>query len=164
MTSIQPIHGGFDLDEISTRVTGRIYQLDPELGMRELPVRVELTYRRSQPFELELCFRTPYDTASVTWCISRELLAAGLTTASPEADDTTQHLAADVQISTYALPGYDWTVLTLRSPSGTADIGMPTHELIQFVDRTEDLVAVGTEGALITEADLAALLADGSGQ
>lgn len=164
MTSIQPIHGDYVLDEISTRVVGRIYQLDIECGPRELPVHVEMTYRRSRPFELELCFQTPYDPATVTWCISRELLAAGLTTGSPEGDDTTQNLAADVQISTHALPGHDWTLLTLRSPSGTADIGLPTHELIQFVDRSEDLVAAGSEGLLITETDLTALLDNGPAQ
>ena len=165
MTSIQPIPGDFDLDAISTEVTGRIYQLDPALGMRELPVHVEMTYCRGRPFEIELCFRTSrYGNDRVTWCISRDLVTAGLTTASPETGGPAEFPAGDVHISTHALPGFDWTLLTLRSPTGLADIGLPAHELIEFVDRTEDLVAAGTEGDLITEADLTALLDDGAAQ
>lgn len=157
MTDTQP--GGIGPSETCTQVIGRIYQLQlaPEPGIRELPVHVEMTYRRSRPFELEVRFRTCGDTTSVTWCIGRELLSAGLTGASSEVDDAAQHLARDVQISTHALARHDWTLITLRSPSGTAEIGLPSHELIEFIDRTEDVVAAGMEGPLVAEADLAAL-------
>lgn len=162
MTSTQPTPDGSNLDEVRTQITGRIYHLllAPELAMSEFPVHVEMTYRRSRPFELDASFRTCGETASVTWCIGRELLAAGLTTASSEVDDTDQRLARDVQISTHALPGGDWTLITLSSPSGTAEIGLPTYELIDFIDRTEDVVAPGTERQLVAETDLAALLDD----
>ncbi|WP_308820216.1 SsgA family sporulation/cell division regulator [Pseudonocardia alni] len=162
MTNIQPTRGGFGLDEVHTQITGRIYQLQvaPALAMRELPVHVEMTYRRSRPLELEMRFRTCGETTSVTWCIGRELLTAGLTTASPEVTDTDQRFTPDIQISTHALPGLDWTLITLSSPSGTAEIGLPTYELIDFIDRTEDIVTPGAEGPLVAEADLVALFDD----
>jgi len=62
MTDTQP--GGIGPNETCTQVIGRIYQLQlaPEPGIRELPVHVEMTYRRSRPFELEVRFRTCGDT------------------------------------------------------------------------------------------------------
>lgn len=144
--------------KISTRVTGCVYSVDeaPQLGVRQTPIAVNLTYRRTNPFEITADFPNSAGDVAVTWCIGRETLSAGLT-ATAEMSYEADRLVSDIQIGTHALRWHDWTLLTLSSPSGTAEIGLPTYELIQFVTRTEDIVPAGTEAELITDAHLAEL-------
>ncbi|MEV1295378.1 SsgA family sporulation/cell division regulator [Pseudonocardia sp. NPDC049635] len=117
---------------------------------------MNLTYRRTNPFEITADFPNSAGDFAVTWCIGRETLSAGLT-ATAEMSYEADRLVSDIQIGTHALRWHDWTLLTLSSPSGTAEIGLPTYELIQFVARTEDIVPAGTEAELITDAHLAEL-------
>lgn len=66
---------------ISTRVTGCVYSVDesPELGVRQTSIAVNLTYRRTNPFEITADFPNSAGDFAVTWCIGRETLSAGLT-------------------------------------------------------------------------------------
>lgn len=162
MTSIQPVDGSHGLDEISTRIVGCAYENAeaPEFGVRQVPMHIDLTYRRHQPLEIKACFRAPGRTG-VSWQIGRDLVATGLTTSPTGVRSDDDQLLSDIRISTHPLRWHDWTLVTLRSPSGTADIGLPTYELIQFIDRTEDMVPIGAETALITEAELDLLFQGG---
>lgn len=155
--STQSVSSHSDAD-ITTRLEACLVSIDLAVGVQSVPLQVELEYRRDRPFEVDLTFMRT-GASDVTWVVGRDLLTVGLTTSTTDRGGACERAAVDIEIGTYALPGGDRTMITLAPPSHTVEVGLSTHELIQFVVRTEELVAAGTEGELITEADYRKLLA-----
>lgn len=101
------------------------------------PLRVDLVYRTSDPFAVELRFHT--GSQWVHWYIARDLLTDGALCGDGE---------GDVQITPDA---HDWSRVWLRmsSPTGVAAFEFARVDLDQFTDAVETLVPRGTEGELI---------------
>ncbi|SFO53862.1 Streptomyces sporulation and cell division protein, SsgA [Pseudonocardia ammonioxydans] len=158
MSSVQPTSSPRKAD-VTARLDANLLSMHLSDGVQSVPLRAQLDYHQDRAFEIAVTFEGS-QTPAVTWTIGRDQLALGLTSSTVETTDDLQHDAADIAIHTYALPGGCWTLITLAPPTAAAvEIGIPTHDLIQFVADTEDVVAMGAERDPVTEADHRKLLA-----
>lgn len=102
-------------------------------GVHTTTIEIDMSYDTNDPYGVELHFAR----ANVRWIISRDLIINGLESSSGE---------GDVRISTHATLGGDTTILTLsnRDPA-TTDFTLDTHELMGFLQLTEQMVPLGAE-------------------
>ncbi|WP_128380467.1 SsgA family sporulation/cell division regulator [Streptomyces cavernae] len=110
-----------------------------------------LQYDRRDPFAVRMTFPAPatLEGVEVCWTFARELLSAGMDVPMGQ---------GDVRVRPY---GYDRTVLEFHAPEGTAVVHVRAGELRHFLQRTADLVPVGTEHLQIDlDRDLAELMRD----
>jgi hypothetical protein len=118
---------------------------------RAVPVEAELLYRRSNPYAVELSFRT--EGADVVWLFGRHLLMRGV-------HEPAGH--GDVQIRPGIDPdGHGVVVLQLLSPDGAALVEARAGDVLAFLAHTTQEVWPGTEGDhLDVDETIAALLSD----
>lgn len=153
---------------VKAHVEGRIYHVDLDTGTYTVPLGVALSYRSDDPYAVTVSFTQGTDDAHdrVDWIVDRALLCRGLETSTSSTDIVPGHPAPDVRVSTHGLACGDWTVITVESPTGRADIGLPTYELIDFMADTEKVIAPCSEsehlGALHNKIDR--LLRQGTGR
>ena len=106
--------------------------LDP--AEAAVPVQVELRYDTRDPYAVTAAFRTSA-AGWVEWCYSREMLADGLLSEVGSGDirirpdDTNPELV----------------IIVLSSPSGQAVFEAPASVVVEFLDRTYDIVVPGSE-------------------
>lgn len=121
----------------SVDLVARLQHLD-DGGVGSAPITIRFTYDPAEPYGVELLFtaagiRPP----GVSWLVGRDLLITGAERACGE---------GDVRVTTYSLTDGDVTILTLSPPeSEPAAFAVSTHDLIDFLERTEELVPLGTE-------------------
>ena len=98
-----------------------------------VPVQVELAYEAHDPYAVQTSFRCGRGDW-VVWVFSRDLLSRGIVAAAGEGDIRIQ-------------PVDNRTVeLELCSPDGHVHVLAPRSTLQEFLRRTHELVAAGTEG------------------
>jgi len=110
-----------------------------------------LHYDRRDPFAICMTFPAPatLEGVEVCWTFARELLSTGMEEPMGQ---------GDVRVRPY---GYERTVLEFHAPEGTAVVHVRTGELQHFLDRTTELVPVGTEHLQFDlDRDLAELMRD----
>lgn len=100
-----------------------------------------LTYRRTDPYAVEAVFKLPGHDDGVTWVLARELLWDGLRGTAG---------GGDVQVwsegpTQPTEPGRRRTYLRLTSPDGTALLFMRTDHVVEFLDQSQRMVALGAE-------------------
>jgi hypothetical protein len=100
------------------------------------PVRSRWSYRADQPFMLTAAFQTDRD-RWVEWVFSRELLVAGLTDATG---------VGDVRFRPLEERGLRMLVVEIESPEGYALLELDHEAVADFLDATEELVPLGSEG------------------
>lgn len=101
-------------------------------GPRAVPLVAHLHYTASDPYAIRMAFHAGVD-EPVEWIFGRELLAVGAT--DPVGD-------GDIQI----WPSDESTLgLALRSPYGSALFEAPLADLVEFLQRTYQIVPPGTE-------------------
>lgn len=96
------------------------------------PTAVELTYRASDPFAVELTM-TYQPLRTVRWLVARSLLAEGVLAPAGVGDVRLQPLPCGT-VSIELLP-----------PDGYALLHARTQDLLQFLSQTYDLVRPGAE-------------------
>ena len=118
------------------------------------PVTVELSWRASDPYAVELVLLAPHsDAEDVSWLLARDLLAEGL------------YLPAglgDVHLRPHQR---DWetTVLVLASHDGRAEFELDTEALSEFLQATYEHIPPGAEDmALDLDTQIALLLEGGT--
>ncbi|WP_374200984.1 SsgA family sporulation/cell division regulator [Streptomyces bambusae] len=113
---------------------------------------VRLTYRPSDPYAVEAVFHSGEET--VAWVFARELLAEGLRARAGAGDVTVWSDAVDdgdVCGGDSGDGGADGprdgrrTFIELSPPEGTALVALPSGEVSEFLDESEQLVARGEE-------------------
>ena len=101
-----------------------------------VPAQVELRYAGPDPYAVALAFQTAHS-REVVWRFSRALLAQGLIEAAGE---------GDVRLRPLDTPVPDRVVeIELRSPGARAVFRAPHGELRDYLARTQELIAFGTE-------------------
>ncbi|MCD2187915.1 SsgA family sporulation/cell division regulator [Actinomycetospora soli] len=101
-----------------------------------VPAPVELRYARSEPYAVLLAFPTVHP-REVVWRFSRGLLAQGLIESAGE---------GDVRLRPLDTPSPDTLVeIELRCPGQRAVFRAPRVVLEEYLARTEEIVAFGTE-------------------
>ena len=100
-----------------------------------VPAQVELRYAGPDPYAVVLAFQTVH--GEVVWRFSRALLAQGLIEAAGE---------GDVRLRPLDTPTPGRVVeIELRWPGGRAVFRAPYDELRDYLARTQELIAFGTE-------------------
>jgi len=111
-----------------------------------VPVSTRWTYRADEPFAITVAFATERG-RWVEWIFARDLLIAGLESASGEGDlHVTPHPDDD-----------ELLLLEIHSPSGSATFELDRVDTEEFLEHTLELVPVGTES---THFDIDRLLAE----
>ena len=101
-----------------------------------VPAQVELRYAGPDPYAVALAFQTVHS-REVVWRFSRGLLAQGLIEAAGQ---------GDVRLRPLDTPEPDRVVeIELRSPGGHAVFRAPHAELRDYLARTQELIAFGSE-------------------
>ncbi len=131
----------FDFNTVEYRMTVAVTEMilisDPALP----PVHAEFRYRSDDPFAVQLLLSLDQSPA-ITWVYGRELLLEGVR--GPAG-------MGDVQI----FPVHDGTVIELHSGEQSARLLAHTPDLIDFLDRSLELVPTGSESAYFeVESDL----------
>ncbi len=116
-------------------------------GQRQ-PAVVDLTfaYTMVDPYAIQLVI-SPKQGTRREWLLSRDVLADAVS-AAPRLGGQ----EGDVRVTTYGRPGHeghDLTVITLAPPDQHAEIVCDTRELVDLLNRTEDLVPIGCETAIV---------------
>ena len=101
-----------------------------------VPAQVELRYAGPDPYAVALAFQTAHS-REVVWRFSRALLAQGLIEAAGEGDVRLRPLDTPV-------PGRV-VEIELRSPGARAVFRAPHADLRDYLARTQELIAFGTE-------------------
>lgn len=114
-----------------------------------VPVNVELSFRTSDPYTIRAVFR--WALAMSTWVLGRELLTHGLLAGADDPAGT-----GDVQVWRDNDPQF--VLVALSGVEDSALLAAPAYTLEAFLARTETLVPVGQESALMDDA-IAALIA-----
>jgi hypothetical protein len=99
-----------------------------------IPVESELAFDSRNPYALTISFHL---NETVVWTFGRELLAAGLTEPSGDGDVHVWPCLDD--------DGLAVLCVELCSPDGNALIELSTVDAADFVDRSEELVPLGSE-------------------
>jgi hypothetical protein len=108
------------------------------------------TYDPARPFDVTLTISANYD--SVTWLVSRDILAEGMHGLAGLADVQAYPLGSDLVLV------FDGVSEDETQPS-TATIAVPAFSVAAFLDRTAMLVPYGQEGQhLDLDRELAELL------
>jgi hypothetical protein len=113
------------------------------VGLTPVPLNTVWSYEASDPYALTV---TIFCGGSVkTWSLSRESVTEAVSTLAHRVGQ------GDTRLTTFAFVWGDLTILTLQSPSGTLDLTFVTHDLVEFLAGTEQIVAPGTEAARVEE-------------
>jgi hypothetical protein len=119
-------------------------------------ITVELSWRESDPYAVELLFLVGEDgSEDVPWLVARDLLARGLHTPSG---------VGDIHIrpaGSCGCCGDDITVIELDTPSGSAEVEFTTTDLSQFLENTYDQCPPGAESLVLDLDTEIALLLEG---
>ncbi|MEJ2866467.1 SsgA family sporulation/cell division regulator [Actinomycetospora sp. OC33-EN08] len=99
-----------------------------------VPAQVELRYTRAEPYAVLLAFQT-VRSREVVWRFSRALLAQGLIEAAGE---------GDVRLRPLDTPVTD-VEIELRCPGGRAVFHAAREALRDYLARTQELIAFGSE-------------------
>ncbi|MCK2239537.1 MULTISPECIES: SsgA family sporulation/cell division regulator [unclassified Crossiella] len=99
-----------------------------------VPVEVELGYSTTDPYAVRAVFN-PGGSASVEWILARDLLADGLISDSGEGDVRMWPILDQV----------DQVVIEFTTPAGHARFTADAEELADFLNRSYELVAPGSE-------------------
>lgn len=99
-----------------------------------VPVQVEMRYDTRDPYAVQAAFRTGRS-GWVEWVFSRDLLTEGLITAAGDGDvrirpADTEGVAVEIE---------------LNSPSGHATFRAGVREISDFLTRTHEVIAPGSE-------------------
>lgn len=121
-------------------------------GGHPFPVLVELSWSARDPYVLYALF-TPHGGQPVEWLLGRDLVSTGLYV--PFGD-------GDVHVHPEHHGARRITVLTLVTPGGEAELGLPTDELLAFLRSTYDVVPTGAEWLFADLDSELALLLEGS--
>jgi hypothetical protein len=119
-------------EHVTLRSTALFDLLAPRTST--VPVQVELRYDTRDPYAAVAAFRTGR-AGWVEWCFARDLLADGLVTESGDGDVRIRPATDDPEI----------VVVELTSPSGHATFEAAAEDLVDFLDRTYDVVVPGNE-------------------
>ncbi len=104
-------------------------------GISSASITVRFRYDSTDPYAVELTF-TGLAQAVDPWLVGRDLFIEGVERASGD---------CDVHVATFGLVDGDVTVLTLSTPEASALFTLSTHDLIDFLGHTEELVPLGDE-------------------
>ncbi|KUJ67881.1 regulator [Streptomyces albus subsp. albus] len=118
-------------DTVQAEVT-MSFVVSQDLSFR---IPVELAYRANDPYAVEITFHLPGD-APVTWAFARELLLDGLTGPTGE---------GDVHIAPASPEELSDVFIRLQVGGERALFRAGAAPLVAFLDRTDRLVAFGTE-------------------
>lgn len=133
---------GCELDVVARHVT------PIDTGCLQGPVPVALSYRRDDPFAVQMAFPL----LGVAWLLSRDLLVSGIEGAAGH---------GDVHIQTMGGSEGDVTVITIGSRwAAQASFSFATNDLLALLALTDDIVPIGAESAFF---DIDALLGEGPG-
>jgi hypothetical protein len=122
-------------------------------GDAAVPLPVTLSYDATDPYAVHAVFRTGQGDG-VEWVFARELLAGGVVGMTGEGD--VRVWPADAEPGSPAASAVN---IALASPDGEALLAAPAGQLIDFVERTYDLVPEGCESLhLDVDATIQALL------
>jgi Streptomyces sporulation and cell division protein, SsgA len=113
--------------KVATATTEMILISDPTLPA----VNAEMRYQCDDPFAVQMLLSVDQSPA-ISWIFGRELLATGVVMPSG---------MGDVQI----YPTHDGVIIELRSGTIAAKLLAHTPDLMDFTDRTFDLVPLGSE-------------------
>ena len=116
-------------------------------------VPATLGYEVADPFAVRIAFGDAGGDEGISWLLARDLLRAGLDRPAGE---------GDVRLWPSRTTG-DVLFLHLRAPSGEALFEVSRSAVAAFLRRTEHLVPVGQEAAVLqVDDELAALLSGGA--
>jgi hypothetical protein len=104
-------------------------------GEGSVPLPVTLSYDASDPYAVHAIFRTG-QSEGVEWVFARELLAEGAVGPTGQ---------GDVRVQPASEGDDDIVHISLASPDGEALLAAPAVQLIDFVQRTYELVPIGYE-------------------
>ena len=123
----------YDFNTVEYRMTAAVTEMilisDPSMP----PVHAEFRYRSDDPFAVQLLLSIDQSPA-ISWIFSRDLLAEGVR--GPAG-------MGDVQV----FPVYDGTIIELRSGEQAARLLTHTPDLMDFLDRSVEIVPSGSETA-----------------
>lgn len=120
------------LGRISQAITGYLNVLD-DAGALTVPLKIVMSYDTDDPYVVEFLFAG----ANVRWSIYRDLIISGLESSAG---------VGDVRVSTHGTVGGDTTILTLSNQDNApSDFTLDTHELMGFLQLTEQMVPLGAE-------------------
>jgi hypothetical protein len=111
-------------------------------ALRRGPVALTFTYTASDPYSIRLLIR-PCGGTEVEWELSREALVEAVSTEATTVGE------GDVRITNYARADGDEVVIVLVSPTSVGEITCRTHDLVELLDQTEDIVPLGDESAFV---------------
>ncbi len=136
---------------LPTAVTAELFlQMVVDLD-RTVGIACALEYRAEEPYAVRATFRTSQ--ADIEWMFARELLAEGLSKPAGE---------GDVVVCPEYSGSQPLVLIALNSPTGQAFLEADRSEIVQFLDRTYDIVPVGAESeALDLDSWIAAILGEG---
>lgn len=103
-------------------------------GDPTLPVGTRLTYDATDPFAVQMSFRT--GDGQVTWTFARDLLFDGMRRPTGDGD-------------VYLEPDAEAVRLVLSAPTGKAEFALDSFDLAVFLEETSDLVPRGQEMRMV---------------
>lgn len=122
---------------MTAAATEMILISDPSLPA----VHAEFIYRSDDPYAIQLLLSIDQSPA-ITWVFGRDLLQSGVQAPAG---------MGDVQV----FPVHDGTVIELRSGNHTARLLTHSPDVVEFLDRTVEIVPVGSESEYVEiESDL----------
>jgi hypothetical protein len=114
-----------------------------------VPVETELSYDAADPYAVALTLNLA-SAEPVCWLVARDILRQGLSGPAGEGDVGVWPSGTSEDRPTVCV--------ALSSPDGDALLVCDAAELVEFLDRTEDVVAVGEETSFLDIDALAAAL------
>lgn len=118
-------------------------------GAAARPMRVTLRYDPTDPYAVTADFQVGAAEV-VSWTFARQLLADGLHSLTG---------GGDVQVWPTSGPRCPVVCLSLSSPSGEALFEVPRAGLADFLSKSDDVIAIGSETTHVdVDAELALLL------
>jgi hypothetical protein len=114
-----------------------------------VPVETELSYDAADPYAVALTLNLA-SAEPVRWLVARDILRQGLSGPAGEGDVGVWPSGTSEDRPTVCV--------ALSSPDGDALLVCDAAELVEFLDRTEDVVAVGEETSFLDIDALAAAL------
>jgi hypothetical protein len=125
----------YDFNTVEYRMVAAVTEMilvsDPSLP----PVYAEFRYRSDDPFAVQLLLSVDQSPA-ISWVFARELLLDGMR--GPAG-------MGDVQV----FPTHDGTIVELRSGEQSARLLVHTPDVLDFLDRSIDIVPPGSESAYL---------------